>query len=159
MEGIGTLDMEAGIFYGTLRDGSHVSSMCIMEENLMASTSLLLALLEFESEQYQQATGALKGTLQIPRQDEYERTIKTDKEKQKKVQENLYKTLYVITEYPDLPQNKKLSMAIGRILARAIAEEIPAGEPQAAKEAFQELRQKLLLAVTDAIDEIKPSQA
>ena len=156
MEGIGTLDMEAGIFYGALRDGSYVSSMYVMEENPMASTSLLLALLEVESEQYQRALGALPktpATQKSPRQVKYE-NIKTDKEKQKKVQEKLYKTLYVITEYPDLPQNKKLSMAIGRILARAMAEEIPAGETQAAKEAIQELRERLLLAVTDAIDEI-----
>ena len=153
MEGIGTLDMEAGIFYGTLRDGSHVSSMCVMEESSMA-TSLLFALLEVEAE-----GDAAQKELDLAA-NLYPNTPKGKygslKPKQRKqVQARLYDVLYKTIEYPYMPQNSKLNMAIGETLARAIS----SGSLPPPKNDPNIIRDILLQAVMDAIqDEIEAAR-
>jgi hypothetical protein len=142
MEGIETVDMAPGIFYGTLQDRSYGSSRCVIEEDPMdpvASSSLLLALLQ----------GAEKPYAKETREAKYRRMTKKRK---KEVQKKLYDALYVITEHPDLPQNRQLSMAIGRVLARAIREDNKPPD-KTLKALIDELRQQLQPVVTEAIDE------
>ena len=104
------------------------------------SSSLLLALLQ----------GAKEPNPKETREAKYKRITKKRKQE---VQKKLYDALYVITEHPDLPQNRKLSMAIGRVLARAIRGDTTPPD-KALYALIDELRQQLQPVVTEAIVEI-----
>src|SRR5262245_47464515 len=120
MESIVILDMEAGIFYGTLRDCSHGSSMYVMEGDPMAeSLSLLYALLGQQragvskTRRKNRLQKALKAAAMYEGTEEQSADTEMDKDegrrnnlddpetgpqKKKQAQEKLYKALYEIIE-------------------------------------------------------------
>ena len=120
MEGIGTLDMAAGSFYGT-RLFTWRNSLCIMEEDFMAM-SLLYGLLGVKDLQTLEAL--------VTQHSQHPNSLSLDEKRvvkyhclpskhKREVRKALYDALYAILEYADV--NRDLSMAIGAALCNAIS--------------------------------------
>jgi hypothetical protein len=124
--------------------------MDIMEGDIMATVgpSLLLSLLDVtDRANLNKATN--------PHAVKYHEF--SDKQK-KEVQKKLYEALYVITEYPALPQNRDLSMGTGKALARVLRGDLlPDPKLQAVDHTDNQiikLREVLTKVVQESIDEI-----
>lgn len=114
----------------------------------MESMSLLYALLETEppadpskgerkrSVDAQQKVAAFQGM---------------GEDKTKPVLDGLYQILYFIIEHHDLPHNRILNRAIGKVLAKAIKDEIP---DFVGDEDIEKLYDMLKPIVTEAIEEV-----
>ena len=139
---------------------------------MSTAPSLLLALLGVSTaeqaallaiDEGQQLQAITQGQAQLPQGADRPWILKyygLRPEQRKEVQKVLYDTLYVITEYPALPQNRDLSMAIGKILARALKADIiqpllqapPTRNPYGNE--FDKLHYMLHRGVTEAIDNL-----
>jgi hypothetical protein len=146
MEGIRTLDMEAGSFYGTRLFTWH-NSLCIMEEELMAM-SLLYELLGINDLQTLDILA-----VKYPRSADEDRALKyknvLDSKQKREVREALYGALYAILEGYEV--NRDLSMAIALALCNALNGNLE-GNLQGAP-GMPRLREVLKPIVAEAIDE------
>ena len=173
-EGIGTIDMEAEIFYGAMRDGSHFIWMCVIEENPMDMNlnglSLSLVLLEsvrpdfYKKEQGDYHNKAQKylewreiARQKIPDKDPDKATKEEAKKKAQaklmQVQAGLYKTLYQIIDDYGETHNTTLNRAIGKALALVIKNE--AMVDSKSKADIQSLINVLEPVVTEAVKAVE----
>jgi hypothetical protein len=123
-----------------------------MEGTPMESMSLLYALLETEPTDYPEPTSpkSAAATTGEPAS-RAARFRELSEEKKKQVQDGLYKVLYYVIEDHELPHNRSLNRAIGRVLAMAIREQIP---NPAGDEDIRRLYTMLKPVVNEAVDEI-----
>jgi hypothetical protein len=114
----------------------------------MESMSLLYALLETEPQDLPKEATAR--TTAYPDKVAAFKAMRPDQ--RQPVVDGLYQILYFITEHHDLPHNRVLNRAIGKVLAKAIRGEIPI---LVGDEDVEKLYKMLKPVVEEAVAEVK----